>query len=94
MHHPERACDLGMVTNALARVVEGETLTRLRLLHWQPSRNRSATRQPTADETERLHALLLAPVPVDPDAEVAVLPGGDMTLGSLLTTLLELFPVR
>ncbi|MGH1589008.1 cobalamin B12-binding domain-containing protein [Methylobacterium phyllosphaerae] len=69
-------------------MVEGEILPRLRLLHRLPSRDRSTTRQPTAEETERLHALLLAPAPVDLAAEVALLLGGDMALATLLTALL------
>ncbi|MGH1575106.1 cobalamin B12-binding domain-containing protein [Methylobacterium sp. P31] len=74
--------------DALARVIEGEILPRLRLLRRPPGQARNATRQPTASEKERLHALLLAPGPVDLGTEVAALLGGDMALETVLLDLL------
>lgn len=78
------------MTDALARVVEGEILLRLRRLHRRPDHPRNTTRQPTAAEIQHLHALLLAPGPVDLDAEVAALLGGDMVLDTVLLDLLVL----
>jgi hypothetical protein len=86
---PEDPCGVDeAVADALARVVEGEILPRLRLLHRPSDRARSAKRQPTAAGKEHLHALLFAPGPVDLNAEVAALLGSDIALETVLLDLL------
>lgn len=86
---PEELCRTDdWVSEALARVIDGAILPRLRLLHQPPSPSRQTIRHPTAEDTERLHALLLAPGPVDLGAEVAVLLGGGMAFDIMLLDLL------
>ena len=71
---------------ALARLVEAEILPRLMLAHRAAPRR--PARPPSPDEIERFSVLLLAPGPVDPDAQVDALLDGGLPLESLLLDLL------
>ncbi|MDP4025416.1 cobalamin B12-binding domain-containing protein [Methylobacterium sp. NEAU 140] len=73
---------------ALFRLVEAEILPRLMLAHADGPDRPAATRRPSPDETARFSALLLAPGPVDLDAEVRALLDGGLPLPTLLLDLL------
>jgi methanogenic corrinoid protein MtbC1 len=74
---------------ALARIVEAEILPRLMLAH-RPAAGRRvpAERPPSPQEIAGFSALLLAPGPVDLDAEVDALREGGLPLARLLLDLL------
>lgn len=74
---------------ALARIVEAEILPRLMLAH-RPSAGRraQAERAPRPQEIAEFSALLLAPGPVDLDAQVEALRDGGLPLTRLLLDLL------
>lgn len=75
--------------DALARVVEGEILPRLMLAH-RPAAGRRGQRErgPSPREIAEFSALLLAPGPVDLDAQVDALRDGGLPLARLLLDLL------
>jgi hypothetical protein len=75
---------------ALARVVEAEILPRLMLAHRPVAGRRAqqAGRAPSLHEIAAFSALLLAPGPVDLDAEVEALRDGGLPLARLLLDLL------
>lgn len=77
------------VPDALARIVEAEILPRLMLAH-RPVVRRPAQgdRAPSPDEIAAFSALLLAPGPVDLDAQVNALREGGLPLARLLLDLL------
>ncbi|MCJ2053287.1 B12-binding domain-containing protein [Methylobacterium sp. J-070] len=76
--------------DALARVVEAEILPRLMLAHRPAAARRRgrAGRAPSPQEIARFSALLLAPGPVDLDAQVDALREGGLPLARLLLDLL------
>ncbi|MGU3665873.1 B12-binding domain-containing protein [Methylobacterium sp. A49B] len=81
---PQRA-----LPDALARVVEAEILPRLMLAH-RPATGRRGHRErgPSPQEIAAFSALLLAPGPVDLDAQVEALRDGGLPLARLLLDLL------
>jgi MerR family transcriptional regulator, light-induced transcriptional regulator len=75
--------------DALSRIVEAEILPRLMLAHRHPARRWTpGDRVLSAQEIAAFSALLLAPGPVDLDAEVAALRDGGLPLARLLLDLL------
>ena len=76
--------------DALARVVEAEILPRLMLAHRPAAARRRgrAERAPSPQEIAAFSALLLAPGPVDLDAQVDALREGGLPLARLLLDLL------
>ena len=72
----------------LARIVEAEILPRLMLAHRRPVRHPAANRAPSPEEITAFSAMLLAPGPVDIDAQAAMLRDGGLSLPKLLIDLL------
>lgn len=88
-HAADHAADRSAaVPDALARIVEGEILPRLMLAHRRAPRGAAAGRGPTPAEIAAFSAMLLAPGPVDIDAQVAALRDGGLPLPRLLLDLL------
>jgi methanogenic corrinoid protein MtbC1 len=77
------------VPDALARIIEAEILPRLMLAHRPVARRRvQGDRAPSPDEIAAFSNLLLAPGPVDLDAQVNALRDGGLPLARLLLDLL------
>ncbi|MDP4003793.1 B12-binding domain-containing protein [Methylobacterium sp. NEAU K] len=85
---PRRPGHGGDVPGSLARLVEAEILPRLMLAHRPPGRRARSDRAPSRQEIAAFSALLLAPGPIDLDAEVAALRDGGLPLPRLLLDLL------
>ena len=73
---------------ALARIVEAEILPRLMLAHRRTGRRPAEARPPSPEEIAAFSAMLLAPGPVDIDAQAAALRDGGLPLPKLLLDLL------
>lgn len=85
----EDACQAdGLISDALARIVEGEILPRLAMLHQPAGRADPTLRQPTSAEIDRFHAVLLSVETADHDGVVAELIASGMTLDTLLVDLM------
>ena len=74
--------------DVLARIVEAEILPRLMLAHRRSARRAAPERAPSAEEIAAFSAMLLAPGPVDIDAQAAALRDGGLPLPKLLLELL------
>lgn len=74
--------------DVLARIVEAEILPRLMLAHRRPGRQSAQDRVPSPEEITAFSAMLLAPGPVDIDAQAAALRDGGLSLPKLLIDLL------
>ena len=74
--------------DVLARIVEAEILPRLMLAHRRAARRAVPGRAPSAQDIAAFSAMLLAPGPVDIDAQAAALRDGGLPLPNLLLDLL------
>lgn len=74
--------------DVLARIVESEILPRLMLAHRRSSRRAAPERAPSPEEIAAFSAMLLAPGPIDIDAQAATLREGGLPLPRLLLELL------
>lgn len=88
LYHVSRPTPVEEAPDAIARIVEAEILPRLMLAHRRPARRAAAERGPSPEAISAFSAMLLAPGPVDIDAEAAALRDGGLPLPRLLLDLL------
>lgn len=85
---PRPQPEADVAPDALARIVEAEILPRLMLAHRRTGRRAAEAHAPSPEEIAAFSAMLLAPGPVDIDAQAAVLRDGGLPLPKLLLDLL------